>query len=63
MILENWFPTPIFYTDANEQIKNDIYKEYLNIENIVNNNLSSKTWGDNVDTTFNTIDNIIVNNI
>ena len=62
MILENWFPTPIFYTDANEQIKNDIYKEYLNIENIVNNNLSSKTWGDNVDTTFNTIDNIIVNN-
>ena len=54
MNLENWFPTPIFFSIADEKIKNAIFGEYQSIEEKIlqYKNINNVTWGDNIDTTF-----------
>jgi len=54
MNLENWFPTPIFFSIADEKIKNAILAEYQSTEEKIlqDKNRNNETWGDNIDTTF-----------
>lgn len=59
MTLETWFPTPIFYSDAPELIKQNIVQEYFSKEQKVLKILEGDTWGDNVTTTYHAHKNII----
>ena len=54
MNLENWFPTPIFFSIAEEKIKNAILAEYQSTEKKIleGRAINSGTWGDHIDTTF-----------
>ena len=52
MNLENWFPTPIFFSIADEKIKNAILAEYQSKEEKILQDKNIETWGDNIVTTF-----------
>jgi uncharacterized protein (TIGR02466 family) len=59
MIIETWFPTPVSYSFAPEQIKNSIKSEYLaNEENIISK-LDVCNQGDNLTTTYGKTVNLI----
>lgn len=51
MIIETWFPTPIFYVDVTTETKNEIYSEYCLAKSKIVNLLQKQTWGDNINTT------------
>jgi uncharacterized protein (TIGR02466 family) len=59
MIIENWFPTPIFYSDAPKSLKETIRSEYDNAEQQIILKTENGTWNDNVSTTFDTITDVL----
>lgn len=59
MFIENWFPTPIFYSYASTELKKAIFDEYLEAEQKILTKVSFGTWGDNISTTFDITKNIL----
>jgi uncharacterized protein (TIGR02466 family) len=59
MKLEAWFPTPVFFSVAPANFKENIEKEYFAVEQSVKEKLLPQVWGDNISATFNTVSNLI----
>jgi len=59
MNLESWFPTPVIYDFANEELKNAIKQEFFKSEKEIVTKIQNMVWGDNVASTFNTTKNIL----
>jgi uncharacterized protein (TIGR02466 family) len=59
MFIENWFPTPIFYSYADKDIKEKIFNEFKLEEFNIISSFKKESWGDNVDSSFDNVKNII----
>jgi uncharacterized protein (TIGR02466 family) len=59
MKIETWFPTLVAYEDVSEDTKQKILNEFLNIEPLLKNKVLLECWGDNVNATFTSIENLI----
>ena len=58
-MLENWYPTSIYYHDNNENSK-EISEELKQTEKKIESFFEENCWNDNVTSTFKAIDNVIV---
>jgi hypothetical protein len=58
-MIENWFPTSIYYYDNIENTQ-EIFKELNQAEEKIESFFEENCWNDNVSTTFNAFDNVIV---
>jgi uncharacterized protein (TIGR02466 family) len=59
MHIENWFPTPIFYSYAPSEVIAKIQTEYDVAEPQFISKVANGVWGDNIHTTFATLKNPI----
>jgi uncharacterized protein (TIGR02466 family) len=59
MIIETWFPTPVLYNYATDEIKELIKNKYFLAEPNIINKIKTNAWGDNVNSTFYNTENLI----
>jgi len=61
MTIELFFPTPVYYENANSDIQEKIETEYKAIETDLLTNVKSNVWGDNIDASYGTVINLFDN--
>ena len=52
MNIERWFPTPVLWHDAPQEVATRIQADFLSKEDAIKSTLQNNVWGDNITSSF-----------
>ena len=52
MNIERWFPTPVLWHDASQEVATKIQADFFSKEEAIKNTLQNNVWGDNITSSF-----------